>query len=54
MAATNDPKPQALPEKKPLQRDVNRLGNSFVFPPSVIDDIHIKSELGRYLSLIHI
>jgi hypothetical protein len=34
--------------KKPLDRDVNRLGNSFVFPPHVIDDIHIKSELGRY------
>jgi len=34
--------------KKPLDRDVNRLGESFVFPPRVIDDIHIKSELGRY------
>ncbi len=29
-------------------RDPNRLGDSFVFPPHVIDDIHIKSELGRY------
>ncbi len=34
--------------KKPLDRDVNRLGKSFVFPPEVMDDIHIKSELGRY------
>ena len=35
--------------KKPaLARDVSRLGDSFVFPPRVIDDIHIKSELGRY------
>ena len=34
--------------KKALDRDVNRLGSSFVFPPHVIDDIHIKSELGRY------
>ncbi len=24
------------------------LGNSFIFPKNVIDDIHIKSELGRY------
>ena len=29
-------------------RDPNRLGDSFIFPPHVIDDIHIKSELGRY------
>ena len=35
-------------KKKELDRDVNRLGESFVFPPHVIDDIHIKSELGRY------
>ena len=34
--------------KKPLSRDTHRLGNSFMFPPTVIDDIHIKSELGRY------
>ncbi|MCY4274888.1 MAG: FMN-binding glutamate synthase family protein, partial [Gammaproteobacteria bacterium] len=31
-----------------VNRDVNRLGKSFMFPPEVIDDIHIKSELGRY------
>ena len=35
-------------EKKNLNRDTHRLGNSFVFPPHVIDDIHVKSELGRY------
>ena len=35
--------------KKPaLPRDVNRIGDSFIFPPAVMDDIHIKSELGRY------
>ena len=31
-----------------VNRDVNSLGKSFIFPPNVIDDIHIKSELGRY------
>ena len=35
------------PASKP-KRDTNRLGSSFMFPPEVIDDIHIKSELGRY------
>ena len=34
------------PTKKPLDRDVNRIGDSFIFPPRVMDDIHIKSELG--------
>ena len=34
--------------KKSLERDTFRLGDSFVFPPHVIDDIHVKSELGRY------
>ena len=37
-----------MPRKKALDRDVNRIGDSFVFPPRVMDDIHIKSELGRY------
>ena len=37
-----------LPKKKPLARDTNRIGDSFIFPPAVMDDIHIKSELGRY------
>ncbi len=37
-----------MPIKKQLDRDVNRIGDSFIFPPRVMDDIHIKSELGRY------
>ena len=37
-----------MPRKKILDRDVNRIGDSFIFPPRVMDDIHIKSELGRY------
>ena len=44
----NQPLPAEKPQKKALTRDVNRLGNSFIFPPHVIDDIHIKAELGRY------
>ena len=28
--------------------DRNRLGNSFIFTPSVMNDIHIKASLGRY------
>jgi hypothetical protein len=38
--------PQAKPVKK--VRDTSRLGQSRIFTPEVIDDIHIKSELGRY------
>ena len=34
--------------KKKLSRNTHVLGGSFLFPPQVIDDIHIKSELGRY------
>ena len=30
------------------KREPNIIGKSFMFPPEVIDDIHIKSELGRY------
>ena len=41
------PPESEAPAKKP-KRDTNRLGSSFMFPPEVIDDIHIKSELGRY------
>ena len=37
-----------MPTKPALPRDVNRIGDSFIFPPRVMDDIHIKSELGRY------
>src|SRR5690349_24630966 len=39
--------PQVQPVKKP-KRDTSRLGQSRIFTPEVIDDIHIKSELGRY------
>ena len=28
--------------------DPYHLGNSFMFPPHVMNDIHIKAELGRY------
>jgi glutamate synthase domain-containing protein 2 len=37
--------PRATPKVK---RNTHVLGRSFIFPPEVIDDIHIKSELGRY------
>ena len=30
------------------ERNKDLLGTSFIYPPEVIDDIHIKSELGRY------
>ena len=30
------------------KRNVGRLGHSRIFTPEVIDDIHIKAELGRY------
>ena len=30
------------------ERNKDLLGKSFIFPPEVMDDIHIKSELGRY------
>ena len=31
------------------ERNKDLLGTSFIYPPEVIDDIHIKSELWRYL-----
>jgi methylamine---glutamate N-methyltransferase subunit C len=40
------PQPQVTPKTAP--RNTHLLGRSFIFPPEVIDDIHIKSELGRY------
>jgi glutamate synthase domain-containing protein 2 len=40
------PQPQVTP--KTARRNTHVLGRSFIFPPEVIDDIHIKSELGRY------
>ena len=48
MARERKPKTAPARKKKPLGRDVYRLGDSFMFPPQVIDDIHIKAELGRY------
>ena len=44
----NEQTPGAQTSGKNSKRDVYRLGNSFIFPPHVIDDIHIKAELGRY------
>jgi glutamate synthase domain-containing protein 2 len=41
--------PAPLPTtKKKLRRNTHVLGQSRLFTPEVIDDIHIKSELGRY------
>ena len=31
-----------------VERNTSQLGKSRIFTPEVIDDIHIKSELGRY------
>ena len=31
-----------------VERNKSQLGKSRIFTPEVIDDIHIKSELGRY------
>src|SRR3984885_9375030 len=36
----------ATDENAPLRR--NQLGHSGIFTPEVIDDIHVKAELGRY------
>jgi glutamate synthase domain-containing protein 2 len=33
---------------KATERNKDVLGESFMFPPRVIDDIHIKAQLGRY------
>ena len=30
------------------KRNTDVIGRSFMFPPEVIDDIHVKAELGRY------
>ena len=40
--------------KKKTDRNKSLLGQNSIFTPEVIDDIHIKAQLGRYLSLIHI
>ena len=34
--------------KKKSDRNKSLLGKNSIFPPEVIDDIHIKSQLGRY------
>ena len=38
----------AEPTKKKPSRNRYILGQNFLFSPQVIDDIHIKAELGRY------
>ena len=45
--------PKKLPTLAPdapakAKRNTSILGHSKIFTPEVIDDIHIKSELGRY------
>src|SRR5918993_5658917 len=40
--------PQPQVRSKTARRNTHLLGRSFIFPPEVIDDIHIKAELGRY------
>jgi glutamate synthase domain-containing protein 2 len=41
--------PETVPTtKKKLSRNTHVLGQSSIFTPQVMDDIHIKSELGRY------
>ena len=42
------PKPATAEAPAKAKRNTHNLGRSFMFPPEVIDDIHIKSELGRY------
>ncbi len=42
-----EPTPEVIPESKP-KRNIHLLGSSFIFQPRVIDDIHVKAELGRY------
>ena len=32
----------------PPSQQQHLLGRSFIFPPEVVNDIHIKAELGRY------
>lgn len=35
-------------EKASLSRNTDVLGQNFLFQPNVVDDIHVKSQLGRY------
>jgi glutamate synthase domain-containing protein 2 len=39
---------QARKGKKGVSRNTDILGQNFMFPPGVADDIHAKSQLGRY------
>ena len=48
MATNTSQPPMDRPDGQGAGRNRHRLGRSFIFPPEVIDDIHIKSELGRY------
>ena len=44
-----EPKPKTSPPQPPMpSRNTSSLGRSSIFSPETIDDIHIKSELGRY------
>jgi len=45
---TARPAPDPMEDEPNVSRNTSRLGQSFIFPPEVMDDIHIKSELGRY------
>ena len=42
------PRPAARTKAKRPKRNTSVLGRSLIFTPQVIDDIHIKAELGRY------
>jgi len=50
MAASNEAATETAPPqaRSKARRDPHNLGQSRIFTPEVIDDIHIKSELGRY------
>ncbi len=48
MVASTKVAPQAEPVERSAERNTSRLGQSRIFTPEVIDDIHIKAELGRY------
>ncbi len=50
MTAHSKPAPHTEPQPEVSEQERNRnvLGSSFMFPPRVIDDIHVKAELGRY------
>ena len=42
------PKDREVARAKQPKRNTSILGQNFLFTPRVIDDIHIKAELGRY------